>query len=82
MVQKSFFRDRGVGGKRTIALAAIVATKDVQYTPEHVKLKSLLRIRGFLNNMTILNNDDVNIELQLDYNVNKTYYIPSKSSLS
>lgn len=82
MVQRSFFEGRSAGGKRTISLAAIVATKTKQYTPEDVKLKSLLRIRGFLNNMTILNNDAVNIELQLDYSVNKTYFIPAKSSLS
>lgn len=82
MTQRSFLQDRGVGGKRTISLAAIVATKDVQYTPEHVKLKSLLRVMGFLNSITVLNNDEVNVELQLDYNVNKTYFIPAKSSLS
>ena len=82
MTQKPFFERRSAGGKRTISLAAIVATKDVQYTPESVKLKSLLRISGFLNSITILNNDEVNVELQLDYNVNKTYFIPAKSSLS
>lgn len=82
MTQKSFFEARKVGGKRTISLSAIAATKMVQYTPEHAKLKSLLRIPRFLNSITILNNDDVNIELQLDYNVNKTYFIPLRSSLA
>ena len=82
MTQKSFFEGRSAGGKRTISLAAIVATKDVQYSPENVKLKSLLRINGFLNNITVLNNDEVNVELQLDYNINKTYFIPAKSSIS
>lgn len=82
MSQRSFFQNGRPGGKRTISLAVIAATETVQYTPEHAKLKSLLRLTGFLNTITVLNNDAVDIELQLDYNINKTYFIPAKSSIA
>lgn len=81
MTQQSLIKN-SISGKRTISLAAITATKMVQYTSNHMKLVSLLKTTGFLTSITVLNNDEINIELQLDYSENKEYFVPSKSSIA
>ena len=83
MTQISFIEreSRDKGAKRTIKLAAISAGSFVQYTRDHAKLKGVISEYGYFNQITVLNNGDVDIELSLDFVDNKTYPVPGASSI-
>ena len=70
------------GAKRTIKVPAIATSAVLQYTKDHVKLRDVIRDFGYFNQISILNNGAIDIEIALDFNVNKTYPIPGKSSIS
>ena len=70
------------GAKRTIKLAAITAGDFVQYTPNHEKLRGVIGTYGYFNTFTVMNNDSVEVQIELDYDENKTYPIPSSSSIT
>lgn len=73
---------RKKGAKRTIKLDVIVAAGMVQYTKDHAKLRGVIGEYGYFNQITIMNNDAVDIEIALDFSEDKTYPIPSGSSIS
>ena len=70
------------GAKRTIYLPSIPAGEFLQYTPNHPKLSGLINTYGYMNVITVVNNDDVNIEIELDYNRNKSYPVSTCSTLT
>lgn len=84
MTQISFIREesRNKGAKRTIKLPAIAAGATKQYTKNDSKLKGVIGEYGVFNQITILNNGDVDIEVSLDFTAAKTYPIPAASSIS
>jgi len=84
MSQVSLIREevREKGAKRTIKLPAIVAGAMKQYTKDNAKIKSVISEYGFFNQITVLNNGDVDIEIALDFSDAKTYPIPAASSIS
>jgi len=84
MSQISLIREeaREKGAKRTIKLPAIAAGAMKQYTKDNSKIKSVISEYGYFNQITILNNGDVDIEISLDYSDTKTYPIPAASSIS
>ena len=78
-----FSLTRGSKGiKRTIKVPGIAAGSIKQYNKEEDKFKAVLRRYGAFNQITVLNNDAVNIEIALDYAEEKTYPVPASSSLS
>ena len=84
MSQISLIREevRSKGSKRTIKLPAIAAGAVKQYTKDNAKIKGVISEYGFFNQITVLNNGDVDIEIALDYSDTKTYPIPGTSSIS
>ena len=70
------------GAKRTIYLPIIPAGEFIQYTPDHPKLKGIIVTYGYFNMMTVVNNDDVNIQVELDYDRNKTYPVSTCSTIT
>jgi hypothetical protein len=84
MTQISFIEEesRIKGAKRTIKLPEITAGKFIQYTKNHSKLASVIRNYGYFNQITIMNNSNADIELSLDFNDDKTYPVPGKSTIS
>ena len=83
MTQISFIEkeSRNKGAKRTIKLPAINAASIKQYTKNDDKLKGVIREFGYFNQITVLNNGDVDIEVALDFIDNKTYPVPAASSI-
>ena len=70
------------GAKRTIYLPSIPAGEFLQYTPNHPKLSGLINTYGYMNFFSVINNDSVMVEIQLDYNRNKSYPVASSSVIT
>jgi len=70
------------GAKRTIYLPSITAGEFLQYTPDHAKIRGLIRKYGYMNFFSVINNDSVNIQIELDYDRNKSYPVASSSVIT
>jgi len=70
------------GAKRTIYLPAITAGEFLQYTPDHPKIRGLVRTYGYMNFFSVINNDSVMVQIELDYDRNKTYPVSSSSVIT
>ena len=79
LIERESFKS---GAKRTIKLAALDASVTIQYNKDHEKLRGVIREYGAFNQITIINNDVVDIEIALDYAEGKTYPIPSLATIS
>lgn len=80
LVRKESFR---VGAKRTFKPPSIDANSIKQYAFEDntAGIGYLVEKYGYLNFFTVVNNDAVDIEIQLDFMENKTYPVPYGSSI-
>ena len=73
---------RSKGIKRTIKLPAILAGATKQYTKNDDKIRGAIKEFGYFNQITVLNNGNVDIEISLDFTENKTYPVVAASSLA
>lgn len=83
MPQYSFIEKESFerGAKRTILVPQIAIGAFKQYTRDHTKLRDVIRKYGAFNQIAVMNNSVVDVSLVLDFNANKTYYVPTSSSI-
>jgi len=70
------------GYKKFIYLSAIASGESVQYDKDSAELKQLIRLFGYGNIMTIMNQSSQDITVDLNYSANNRYVVPAGNSLS
>lgn len=77
-IQKESFER---GAKRTILVPQIAVGGFEQFTRDHAKLRDVIRKYGAFNQIAVMNNSSADVNLILDFNDNKSYYVPVSSSI-
>jgi hypothetical protein len=70
------------GYHKTIYLSALTTGSTAQYDKDGSDLKQLIKSFGYGNIMTILNQSDEDIAVDLNYSQNNRYIIPSGNTLA